>query len=338
MSTPMAQLISKTVSGFFAYGEVKNEVCKIARRCAPSGGSGSVTTGDSDTIEFTGNGSPGSPLTASVVLSEIPVPTLDQVLTAGNTSDNAIRLFPVNPATVGPITLDGEGLRLFNADGVGSFILGGDPLNPNTAGTTLAIASYGPSQFHSTGAIDMRTTQASQAINLSATGELITFSTSNTTIATDNTIFLRAPDFVGITHLTTTAGLDPEALLHVFDPGDALSGPIAIFEGEVRGLPAANSNEFVTLGQIDARRLTATSVLDFPDTPGGDNSDLTVTVTGAAEGDPVAIGIPVAAILDESTYLSWVSAPNTVTIRFINFSLSSQNPPSATFKVVVSKF
>lgn len=34
MSTPIAQLLSKTVQGFFSNGEVQRAVCKIARRCS----------------------------------------------------------------------------------------------------------------------------------------------------------------------------------------------------------------------------------------------------------------------------------------------------------------
>jgi len=85
-------------------------------------------------------------------------------------------------------------------------------------------------------------------------------------------------------------------------------------------------------------RLTNSATLNFPSTPGGDDADLTITVTGAADGDPVALGIPNAAVLPESMYMAWVSAANTVTVRFINFSLSAQDPPSAVFKVSVSKF
>jgi hypothetical protein len=83
--------------------------------------------------------------------------------------------------------------------------------------------------------------------------------------------------------------------------------------------------------------LTGSATLDFPNTGNGSESDLTITVTGASEGDVVAIGVPNAAIQPHSCYTAWVSATNTVTIRFNNYGSGSHNPASATFKVKVLK-
>lgn len=112
----------------------------------------------------------------------------------------------------------------------------------------------------------------------------------------------------------------------------------SIFSTRVKGSDATEADDFVTLGQLNTRRLTAAQTLDFPDTPGGDSSDLTITVTGAEEGDPVALGVPNTAMFDQTFYVAWVSSNNTVTVRFMNISLASVNPPSVEFKVVVSKF
>src|SRR6185295_4528132 len=82
--------------------------------------------------------------------------------------------------------------------------------------------------------------------------------------------------------------------------------------------------------------ITNTAVLNFPSTVAGAVSDLTMTVTGAAVGDVVVLGIPAAAITATGVYIGWVSAANTVTIRFS--PKATENPASATFKATVIKF
>jgi len=62
---------------------------------------------------------------------------------------------------------------------------------------------------------------------------------------------------------------------------------------------------------------------------------LTITVNGAKDGDPVILGIPVADIYASTVYFSYVSAPNTVTVEFVNNSAGNINPPSGTFTVTV---
>jgi hypothetical protein len=80
--------------------------------------------------------------------------------------------------------------------------------------------------------------------------------------------------------------------------------------------------------------LAASATLDFPATTAGGTQDLTISVTGAIDGDPVAIGVP-NACATVGTFFAWVSASNTVTIRFFNPSGGSVNPTSGTFKVKV---
>lgn len=82
--------------------------------------------------------------------------------------------------------------------------------------------------------------------------------------------------------------------------------------------------------------LTATATLDFGSTNAWSGSDLTITVTGAAVGDAVSIGLP-ASINNNTSYMGWVSATNTVTIRFNNYSGGIIDPPSGTFKATVIK-
>lgn len=84
--------------------------------------------------------------------------------------------------------------------------------------------------------------------------------------------------------------------------------------------------------------LTGSATLDFGNTLAGNVTDLTITVTGAADGDPVDVGIPNGSYPATGTFNAWVSATNTVTVRYANNSLTiAQDPASGTFKVTVNK-
>jgi len=83
--------------------------------------------------------------------------------------------------------------------------------------------------------------------------------------------------------------------------------------------------------------LTGSATLDFPSTTTLLSADLTITVTGAADGDVVSLGVPNASVNANTSYSAWVSAANTVTVRFNNYSSGTVNPASGTFKVFVTK-
>ncbi|MES1250017.1 MAG: hypothetical protein ABUL46_05000, partial [Chitinophaga rupis] len=68
------------------------------------------------------------------------------------------------------------------------------------------------------------------------------------------------------------------------------------------------------------------------------SSDLTVTLNGVAIGDVVAIGPASAAVTGNSCFTAWVSAANTVTIRFNNYSTGTIDPASGSFRVSVIKY
>lgn len=90
--------------------------------------------------------------------------------------------------------------------------------------------------------------------------------------------------------------------------------------------------------EIGNNHLTGSATLDFASTTTGLSADLTITVTGAADGDVVSLGVPNAAVVANSSYTAWVSATDTVTVRFNNYSSGTIDPASATFKVEVSKW
>jgi hypothetical protein len=86
-----------------------------------------------------------------------------------------------------------------------------------------------------------------------------------------------------------------------------------------------------------AKVVSATATLDFGNTATLTSTDLTITVTGAAVGDSVAIGLPAAPDAN-GCFTGWVSAANTVTVRFNNYSAGSIDPASATYRATVTQF
>jgi hypothetical protein len=83
--------------------------------------------------------------------------------------------------------------------------------------------------------------------------------------------------------------------------------------------------------------LTGSATLNFPSTLTNLSADLTITVTGAALSDVVSLGVPNAAVNANTSYSAWVSAANTVTVRFNNYSSGTVDPASGLFKVFVTK-
>ena len=85
--------------------------------------------------------------------------------------------------------------------------------------------------------------------------------------------------------------------------------------------------------------LSATATLDFGSVAANSFADLTVTVTGAAVGDTVSIGVPNGSLLNDISFFGWVSATNTVTIRCSNVSsTTARDPASGTFRATVTQF
>jgi len=84
--------------------------------------------------------------------------------------------------------------------------------------------------------------------------------------------------------------------------------------------------------------LSATATLDFGNTAAQTSTDLTITVTGAADGDSVILGVPDGSTLAGGVFSAWVSAANTVTVRFTNETAGALNPASGTFRATVFQF
>jgi len=82
----------------------------------------------------------------------------------------------------------------------------------------------------------------------------------------------------------------------------------------------------------------ASATLDFPSTGPNDYSDLTMTVTGAIDGDVCSVGVKNSEVYTHTLYFCWVSANDTVTIRFSNEHSGAHDPASAIYKVSVTQF
>ncbi len=147
--------------------------------------------------------------------------------------------------------------------------------------------------------------------------------------------------------------VNPTAKFHIPAPtATASTGQIKLNPGVKQTTPedgvinydttGSNRNLLFDVGSVHytiAKTLTGTATLNFGSTAAGTSTDLTVTVTGAADGDAVTIGVPNASTLSNGSFTAWVSATNTVTVRFSNNDLSSAlDPASGSFRISVIKY
>jgi hypothetical protein len=90
-------------------------------------------------------------------------------------------------------------------------------------------------------------------------------------------------------------------------------------------------------GTAIARYLSVSTSVAFPQFSQGSCNTLSVTVTGAADGDSVALGIPNAlAAVNGLTWFGWVSAPDIVSVRGCNMTNQTvPAPPTANVRVDV---
>ena len=105
-----------------------------------------------------------------------------------------------------------------------------------------------------------------------------------------------------------------------------------------RSLYATNiyaTNLIINGGATVTKILSATATLNF-DLTALTVEDLTITVTGAADGDVVTLGVPNGSVTTSVQYTAWVSAADTVTVR-ARTSAVGENPASGTFRATIFK-
>ena len=171
----------------------------------------------------------------------------------------------------------------------------------------------------------------------------ILFRTGVTYSASDDRMRIIAAGQIGVGVASPTATMHFKA-----GTASASSAPIKFTSGTNMSTPEAGAvewdgtNLFVTNSSASRRTVnqgfSGSATLDFPSTNAQLSADLTITVTGAADGDVVSIGVPNASVNANTNFTAWVSAANTVTVRFNNYSSGTVDPASGTFKVFVTKF
>jgi len=88
--------------------------------------------------------------------------------------------------------------------------------------------------------------------------------------------------------------------------------------------------------ELPTQVLTASATLDFASIAAAASEDLTITVTGAAVGDSVTLGLP-AAPTAGIVFNNFVSAADTVTVRATNITGGAVDPASADYTAMVFK-
>jgi hypothetical protein len=101
--------------------------------------------------------------------------------------------------------------------------------------------------------------------------------------------------------------------------------------------PVASLNGFIGATGVAVNAVLSNSAsLNFASIAAAASADLTITVTGAAVGDEVTVGLP-AAPTAGIIYQAFVSAANTVTVRATNITGDAIDPAAQTFNVAVLK-
>jgi hypothetical protein len=121
----------------------------------------------------------------------------------------------------------------------------------------------------------------------------------------------------------------------VFEDGRAV--PLGLQYGADYSATYTNRS-IIDKGYFAGSHLIGSAVLNFPSTLTATCNNLTISVTGAADGDPVALGVPAAAVPAGGSFTAWVSSANNVSVRYCNNTAGSLDPASATFKVSVTKY
>ena len=209
----------------------------------------------------------------------------------------------------------------------------------NTTGGGVSIGGYfigRPHEDNSSTDVGFRFDGRNKDNSSMTTGAVADFSNLNTPL-----VRFMASGRVGI------GQTEPTAVLHLkAGTATASTAPLKFTSGTNLTTAEAGAMEFngtnlffspSTTRHTVNHGLTGSATLNFPSTLTMLSADLTITVTGAALSDVVSLGVPNAAVNANTSYSAWVSAANTVTVRFNNYSSGTVDPASGLFKVFVTK-
>jgi hypothetical protein len=85
------------------------------------------------------------------------------------------------------------------------------------------------------------------------------------------------------------------------------------------------------------KSLIVSPLLDFPDTAPHVCEELNVTLVGVSDRDPIIVGVPTAVMPPQGFFTAYVSAANTITVRYCNTSAGNLDPSLGTFKLTTVK-
>lgn len=196
----------------------------------------------------------------------------------------------------------------------------------STAGTTVIDVS-GADAVLTMAACNMDLGQSGQTFSFSDAGSQIKFTGCHLGATTFSWAGLLT--LVGNTYSAGTVTYTPDstAELRQFGEQGGDTGDIGFRLGQAG-----------RTGAIVREYLSTTFAPNFGSTADGAVSDLTVSVPGAADIDVVTLGIQASGIpAGAAGYYAWVSAADTVTVRFWNASGAAIDPPLITIRVGVWK-
>jgi hypothetical protein len=128
--------------------------------------------------------------------------------------------------------------------------------------------------------------------------------------------------------------------------GPVVSATLNLAEASTLATSGANSITLTSTGPTNVTlptsgilvsAISASGIIDFTAVNANDSTTETIAVTGASDGDAVSLGVPSSLAGAGGIYTAWVSAPDTVTVKFSNTTAGLINPASATFKIKVLK-
>lgn len=131
---------------------------------------------------------------------------------------------------------------------------------------------------------------------------------------------------------STTLTLSGTTTLHV--TGGSTTDGFAFFVGAQfsSNVIVQGTLQIGAAGNAITASFSATSVIDFAATTSTTLDSSGITVTGAAVGAPCIVGVPVAAAVTGASFTCYVSATDTVKIRFMAQG-AAIDPASGTFTV-----
>jgi hypothetical protein len=231
-------------------------------------------------------------------------------------------------ALINGSSLDGiflPGLQMYSNFAVSGNAIGG-------------IIAFRPFEDNSSSDVAVRLDGRRQDNTAMTTGAIVEFTNFNVAlmrIMANGNVGIGQTTPTALLHLKAGTATASTAPLKFTSQGASLLNPVEAGAVEFNGtnllFTPSTTRHTVNHG------LTGSATLNFPSTNAQLSADLTITVTGAADGDVVSLGVPNAAVNANTSYSAWVSAANTVTVRFNNYSSGTVDPASALFKVFVTK-